>query len=175
MYAIISAAILTAAIIVICLILISVAVKQKDKRIHRLLKRFSELGTAYNLSYSSQEILTNGVIGLDGMNRKLVFLTEVDRVSFLESVIDLNEVKKCTVRKVFSNTRWGIFRNRQLPTYVESISLNFEFHNGKDPVEIPFYNHLDNPVFHPDDMEQKAERCKQMLTKMLKSPLKKIA
>ncbi len=175
MYSILSTAILAAAVIVICLLFLSIAVKQKDKRIYLMLKRFSELGTVKNLSFSSQEILGSGVIGLDGMSRKLLFLTSVDGSEFVQRLINLDEVRKCTVKKVFSNTRWGVFKNRQLPTFVESISLHFEFHNGKEPVDIPFYNHLENPVFHPDEIEQKAERWKQILGKMLRNPLRKIA
>jgi hypothetical protein len=142
---------------------------------NQLLNRFSELGTAHNLSFSSQEVLNNCIIGLDGINRKLLILTQIDNTLFDDYVVDLDEVKNCTAKKHYGNIKPGDLKNKKLETYLERVALHFEFHNGKEPIEVAFYKHIENNVYHLADIEQKAEHWKQILTKMLKTSVKKIA
>lgn len=168
------AVLLVGSIIGICLILMAVASKQKIKKMNQLLNRFSELGTVYDLSFASQEVLNDSIIGLDGMNRKLMVLTQIDDLIFDDYVIDLNEVKTCTVKKHYGNIRPDELRKRKLENYLERIALHFEFKNEKAPIEVAFYNHI-SPVYRLDVIEQKADHWKQILSKMLNSPLKKIA
>jgi len=87
MSTIIVAAILVGAVIVIGGLLISVADKQKVKKRNQLLNRFSELGTIHNLSFSSQEVLNNSIIGLDGINRKILVLSQIDDALFDDQVV----------------------------------------------------------------------------------------
>ena len=78
MSTIIVAASLVSVIIFISLILVSINNKQRQKRVTELLDHFSKLGTENNLSFSSQEILENCIIGLDGIQRKLLILKKID-------------------------------------------------------------------------------------------------
>ena len=175
MSTIIVAAILIGAIVAICLLLISIANKQKHKQMNQLLNRFSELGTSHNLSFSSQNVLNNCIIGLDGINRKLLALTQIDNTSFDDYVVDLDEVKNCTIKKHYGNIKPGDLKNKKLETYLERVSLHFDFHNGKEAIEVPFYEHAENSIYHLEDFEHRAEHWKQILTKMLKGSIKKIA
>ena len=72
MSTIITAGILILVIISICLILISLNNRDRQKTITELLAHFSKLGTENNLSFSSQEILQNSIIGLDEIQREAI-------------------------------------------------------------------------------------------------------
>jgi hypothetical protein len=167
------AAILVGTVIAICLLFITITNKQKARKLNQLLNRFSELGTSHNLAFSSQEVLNNRIIGLDGINRKLLVLTQNDNQSFDDSVVNLDEVKNCTVSKIYSHINYGNVRNVNLEKYLERIVLHFEFTDIKDTVEIVFYSHIDNTIYQIEEMEQKAVYWKQILTKMLKDSIKK--
>src|SRR5689334_17409469 len=99
------AAIIIGTITAICFLLITIANKQKNKRMNSIMKKFSNLGTTYNLSFSSQEVLGNVIIGLDGINRKLLIL-EINSVQ-TDHVIDLHKVKHCTVKKYYGSIKPG--------------------------------------------------------------------
>jgi hypothetical protein len=175
MSTILVAAILVGAVVAICLLLISISNKQKFRKMNTLLNHFSQLGTLYGLSFSSQEVLNNNIIGLDGINRKLLFVTQKDDASFDDYVVSLSEVKNCTVKKHYGNIAPGELKNKKLGTFLERVTLHVELQNGKDPVEISFYNHIDNNIYQLADIEKKAERWMQIIQQMLKSSLKKIA
>ena len=165
------AAILVGTVIAICLLFITITNKQKAKKLNQLLNQFSKLGSSHNLAFSSQEVLNSSIIGLDGIKRKLMVLTQIDKHLFEDYVVNLDEVKNCTVNKIYSHVNYGNFKKVILEKHLERIALRFEFTNLKDPVEIAFYNHIDNNVYQIEEMEQKADYWKQILTKMLKDSL----
>ena len=162
------AAILIIAIIIICLLLISITNQQKKHLMNQILKHFSKLGTHFNLSFSSQEILSNVVIGLDGINRKILIL-EYMGSTLNDYVIDLNEVKHCSVKKYYGNIKADGLRTDVIDTFLEKVCVHFEMHKGKDSHEVVFYNHIYNHVYQLSVLEQKATHWKELLTKMLKA------
>jgi len=174
MSTIIVASIVVGGVAGICWLLIFIANRQKTKKINRRLHRFSELGTSHQLSFSSQEVLNNNIVGLDGINRKLLVLTQVGERLFDEYVVDLREVKNCTVKRSFGNSTPVDSRSRRAETHIEKLSLQFEFYGDADPFEIVFYNHIDNNIYHLADLEEKANHWQQILTKMLNRRLQKI-
>ena len=172
MSTILVAAILVGSVVAICFLLISIHNKNKREAMNNLLKHFSQLGTENNMNFSSQEVLNNCVLGLDGVNRKILVVTRED--GFYSSfVIDLNEVKSCTVKKLYGTIRVGDLKNHKLDQYLEKIVLHFEF-NRKPSVEIEFYNNSDNHIYETQDLEQKAKHWEAILSKM-HTPLKNIA
>ena len=168
------AAILFIAIIIICLLLLSIANQQKNKRMNKVLKHFSRLGTAYNLSFSSQEVLSNVIIGLDGINRKILIL-ESTETTFHDYVIDLNEVKHCSIKKYYGHIKPGGLKNHHMESFLEKICLHFEFLNGRESKEIVFYNHMDNHTYQLSVLQQKALNWKDSFEKMLNVHVNKIA
>ena len=167
MSTLIVAAIIIGTIIAICYLLITIANKQKNKRMNTIMKQFSRLGTNYNLSFSSHEFLGNVIIGLDGINRKLLIL-EIDSM-LRNKVIDLNEVKHCTVKKYYGSIKPGGLKSNKIESFLEKVCLNFELHKGMESNEIVFYNHIDNHAYQLSVLEQKATHWKEVLTKMLKA------
>ena len=88
MSTILVAAILVGSVVAICFLLISIHNKHKREAMNNLLKHFSQLGTENNLSFSSQEMLNNCVLGLDGINRKILVVTKEDNF-YGSFIIDL--------------------------------------------------------------------------------------
>ena len=73
----------------------------KNKRINmrQLLKKISEVGSENGLTFSSNEILKQSIIGADGIHRKVVVIK--NQIWMLDDyLIDLHEVKNCSVKKV---------------------------------------------------------------------------
>ena len=169
------AAILLVVVFVICQLLISIDKKQKRKRMNLLLNHFSRLGSNNDLTFSSQELLEDCVLGLDGVHRKLLVLTGIDEGAFSNSVIDLDEVKNCSVKKIYRNIKVRDLENKKLEDFLQHMSLHFEFSNEKEPVEIPFYKYTNGGAYPLRELEQKAKHWETILSKMLRAPAKKIA
>ena len=140
--------------------------KLKHYHMNKILIHFSKLGTLYNLSFSSQEILGNVIIGLDGIHRKILIL-EVSDAIMNNYVIDLTEVKHCTVKKYYGNIKPGGLKNNKMESFLEKICLHFEFHEEKESKEVVFYNHNANQLYELSVLEQKAIHWKEILEKML--------
>ena len=116
MSTIIVAAVLILVIISICLILVSLNNKDRQKTTTELLNHFSKLGTENNLSFSSQEILQNCIIGLDGIQRKLLILKKNDEDKYDSLILDLNDVKSCSKKKIYRSVNVGTEKRKSLRT-----------------------------------------------------------
>lgn len=158
------ASILVGSVAAICLLLVSVHNKDKREAMHDLLKHFSLLGTKNNLNFSSQEVLNNSVLGLDGVSRKILVVIKEDD-TYSSFVIDLNEIQSCTVKKIYGTIKAGDLKNHKLEQYLEKIVLHFEF-KSKSPVEIVFYKNFDNHIYETQQLEQKAKHWEAILSKM---------
>jgi len=157
-----------------CRLLLTIGEKEKRKRMNRLLHHFSELGSSHNLTFSSQEILHDCIIGMDGVQRKLLVSNYTGEEISHTELVDLSGVKSCSVKKQYGHIRGGELREKKLETYLEFIVLHFE-QEGAPPVEIPFYQHRLNPISEVPKLEKKARHWETMLSKMIHIPVKKIA
>jgi hypothetical protein len=164
MSALIIAFILIGSLMVISFILISIHNKHKRKDMNELLKYFSQAGIENKLSFSSQEVLSNCVLGLDGIHRKILVVTKGES-GFKSLVIDMNEVKNCSVKKVFGTIRADDLKDNKLEQYLEKITLQFDI-EGKPSVEIAFYRNSENHVYEMLELEQKAGHWESILSKM---------
>ena len=123
MSTIIVAAILILVIIFISLFLVSINNKHRQKTTTELLTHFSKLGTENNLSFSSQEILENSIIGLDGIQRKLLILKKIDEDKYDSLLLDLNEVKSCSKKKIYRSVNIGTKKRKSLKTTLIKLYL----------------------------------------------------
>jgi hypothetical protein len=172
MSTILIATILVGLVATICLLLISIHNKHKREAMNKILKHFNHLGTENNLSFSSQEILNHCVLGLDGVNRKILVVTK--EYNYYDSfIVDLNEVKICKVKKVYGTINAGDLKDRKLEQYLEKIVLHFEL-QGKPSVEIVFYSNLNNHIYETQELDQRAKLWETILSKMQR-PSKNIA
>jgi hypothetical protein len=175
MSTLIVAAILVGIIGAICLVLVFVDKKQKHKRKNRLLQHFSGLASKHNLTFSSQVLLKNTAIGLDGVHRKLLALTVTDDQKFDHQLMDLNHIQTCTVKKIQGTIAGNPIQKRKQEQYLERIILYCELKEQHQPYEILFFNHLHDPLYEAILLEQKAKEWELMIAQMLSRPVKKMA
>jgi hypothetical protein len=145
---------------------VSIDNKEKRKAMNKVLNQFRELGTVFNLTFSGQEILKDCILGFDGVHQKLLVQKNQDENTFHSIVIDLNEVKECTVKKHYGKINSGDLKKRKLEHFLEKIVLQFAFVNNHPPVEVRFYHHSTNHIFDIPVLEQKARHWQAILSIM---------
>jgi hypothetical protein len=174
MSTLIVAVIVVVTIISIIAVLIHTNNKANRKKASCLLASFHQSGTQSSLSFSSQELLKNCIIGLDGIQRKLLVLQQDEKGNANTCIVDLAEVTKCTVHKVYRSIQVGDSKSRR-EDYLEKIVLQFNY-NGLIPTfEVPFYKQEDNHLYEIAELEQKAKHWEAILTKLIIDPLRKRA
>jgi len=175
MSTLIVAAILLGIVTGICLLLITIDKRVKQKHMNQLLYRIQALGAKHQLTFSSQELLKNYVIGLDGVHRKLTVIHAPDTTKCDAAVVDLAEVKRCSVKKQYGTISGGALKQQKLDSYLEQIVLCLELKDEKDTVEIPFYQAIANHAGESLELEQKAKRWEVILSKLVDTPVQKTA
>jgi hypothetical protein len=135
----------------------------------------SQQGTKNNLSFSSQEVLGNKILGLDGIKRKLLLFEEKDGRK-LHYTINLEEVESCTLKKNYNRINAGDLKRKRIEEFINIISLQFDFKNkSRNPVTLSFYDSDKNSVDELMPLEIKAKRWQAVLSKLLVKQEKKIA
>jgi hypothetical protein len=132
----------------------------------QLLDYFSRLGTKYNLNFSGQEILKDHILGLDGIQRKLLVLSGIHSGHLHDCIIDLNEVRNCSLKKYYGRILANELRSKKLEQYLEKIWLHIDFNTGQQGADILFYKQADQPIDELPNLEQKARRWKDLLSKL---------
>ena len=153
-------------VVLICFLLVTIHNKQYRSAMNELLKQFSKIGSDHQLSFSSQELLHNSVLGLDGVHRKILVVTR-ENENYHPSVIDLDQVKNCTVKKTYGKINAGDLKKHGLEQHIERIALHFDFINNTSS-EVGFYRSLEGPAHEAPAMERKAKHWEAILSKMLK-------
>lgn len=146
--------------------------RQKRKALRTLMQQFSERGSEYGLAFSSQEVLPNAVLGLDGVQRKLLVFERRSEDQMETTVVSLQDVRSCTVRKYYRNIEQGSLSAHKLEEYLEKICLHFEMNSGQGR-DILFYDHISNHFQQALELEQKARHWEAILSKMHGSLLKR--
>jgi hypothetical protein len=139
---------------------------------YKLLEHFHDLGNEYHLTFSIRQVLNNCLLGLDPARRKILVVTSEDDM-FYSFVIDLNNVRHFSVRKVYGTIEAGDLNNGRLEQYLKKIVLHFEL-DGRPSVDIVFYHNRENNFYEIQDLEQSAKHWEAILTN-LQTPLRKIA
>ena len=105
--------------------------KSKDARFNKIkYVQLSELGSKFNLSFSSHLSLNNKLIALDGLKRKLLVLEANNEWSHPD-IIDLNKVSVVSVKKSYDSIRSGELRIKKFDEFLKRIDLQFEYHDKK--------------------------------------------
>ena len=169
---IIVAAIVVASVVFVCILLVGIHNKQKRIAMNKLLNYFREAGTTNNFSFSSEEVLHNCVLGLDGVRRKMLVVTR-EGSFFHASTIEVDDIRTCSVKKIYGTIQAGDLNDHRLEQYLHKIVLHLEL-NKSSAFEIVFYRDSDNHLFETPELEQKARNWETFLTKMQK-PIKKTA
>lgn len=138
----------------------------------QLLDYLSRLGSKYNLTFSGQEILGDSIMGLDGVQKKLLIVSGILDDRPHHDVIDLNEVNSCSVKKYYGRINANGLKNRELNQYLEKIMLQLGFQK-KQPADILIYKRTDNDIRELPELELKAKKWMELLSTILPNSLKK--
>ncbi|MBD0351136.1 MAG: hypothetical protein ICV51_10045 [Flavisolibacter sp.] len=172
MSTLIVALIIVLGIAVVLFLLVFLHNRQNKKRAEKMLRRFSELGSEHDLSFTGQEVFRNHIIGVDGIKRKLLLL-ENDGTHNHWSVIDLAEVKSCRVKKIYGNMEAGDPSTKSTEMYLRAIVLEFDFENSNPTIALPFYKLVSNSIQEAPELEAKAKNWESVLLKMMTKEVKR--
>ncbi|ANE50860.1 hypothetical protein SY85_10450 [Flavisolibacter tropicus] len=136
------------------------------KRNAALFYQFSKLGSRYGMSFTSQEMLAQRIIGLDAIMQKILVF-EIQDNEFDWYLINLKEVKRCTVKRVYGRIDADAFDKKHIEDYLEMIALEFYFKDNQRSVALPFYIKLQNAPEEIPELENKAKDWEVILGKML--------
>jgi len=165
MSTIIVASLLVISVIVISKIFVSINTKNHKKRTQQLLIRFNDTGSTFGLSFSSQEILKNKILGLDGIHRKFLVMEFENDTKV--TCIDLSEIRECILKKEYDSVNHGSDRKAKIEQQLRGILLQFQFRNKREPVNISFYDSSINSIYEMAPLEAKAKDWEAMLSKMI--------
>jgi len=154
------------ATVTLCLSIFSCFITNEKKKKEKLFFRLSQEGTANNLTFCSQEILQNKVIGIDGIHRKIMILERIKN-SYNCSIICLDEVQHCELVTSDGFLNTSNLRRFEIEKSLAAIELQFEFKNQAQPASITFYDSLSNSKRELALLKAKAEYWSVMLSKML--------
>jgi hypothetical protein len=167
--------ILACTAIMVSLLAVYVIKNKTRKKQNRVYLYFSLLVSKYQLTISGQELIKDHMIGLDGINRKIIVLSGITTGKLHPLIIDLADVRFCFLRKNYTPVKAGNRKNIKLDYMFEKILLRFEFKDHQKPVEIIFYDHLKNEIKDISHLENKAKHWETLLSKMLVMPYLKSA
>ena len=165
MSTIIIAAILVISTIGIFAIFVSIGKKNIRNQNKTLLKRLSKSRSEHGLSFSSQEILKNKIIGLDGLNQTLLIFEFENANDVI--CINMQEVKNCTVEKKYDSIVIGNERKAKLEPHLRSMGIKFSFKNSREPISVSIYDSSINSIYEMQELEAKAKNWEKTLSGMI--------
>lgn len=146
--------------------------RRRYRKLNELLVRFDRLGVENKLTISNQEIIKPSVIGLDRVNKKLLFVKRINNEKYEAAVVDLNEVKSAGVKRIKHSTAG---EKHWLGGSPEKIVLQLEFAGDKPPIRLPFYTYLDNHILDIPQLESRAKDWEARLSGGILGNLKRAA
>ena len=163
--------IVLASIVILFSLFVFMSHQDLKKKQAVFLLQFSKLGSRYGMSFTSQEVLPQRIIGLDGILHKiLVFETGGESIDWY--LINLKEVKACMLKKIPSSISLSQLDFEQPEDRAEIIVLEFSFKSSLQSVVLPFYERRHNAINEMAVLTQKAKDWEVMLSKMLTSDIK---
>lgn len=155
---------------VILLIMAFVFINKRNRkaREQNFINLFNKTGEENGLSFSSQEVFRNKVIGLDGIRRKFVVVNENE----ISRIISLDDVRKCSMQKHIETYTRADEKSSGYEMFVKSIFLQFDFKDKRPAETIIFYDNLLQPHIEEKLMEAKAKDWEIILSKMIIDPVK---
>ena len=133
-------------------------------------QQLSELRSKYHLSFSSQMVIGNKLIALDGIKKSLLVL-ETNNKSY---IIELNKVVAVSVKKTYNSIRPGELNNKGIEEFLNTIELQFEYTNNRGTVSLSFYDCAEDDLHTLSMLERNAKNWQMILSKMICVPANKM-
>ncbi len=126
----------------------------------------SELGSRYNLSFSSQLVLGHKIIALDGV-KKLLLMVDADKEVDPPCMIDLNNVSAITIRKSYGTIKQGALRNRGIEEFLNTIDLQFLMKDKTSTIVLPVYDFKIDDQEDRKTLDKSAKNWQTILSKII--------
>ncbi len=136
-------------------------------------RQLSELGTKFNMSFSSHELIGNKIIGLDGIQRKILIAEKGNIFQDLH-IISIDEIKTISLKKVYNSILAGALKKRKIGDFLKTLVLQFELRNKREVIVLPFYESILNKLYDLGGLERKARNWQLMLSKLINTSNNKI-
>jgi hypothetical protein len=130
--------------------------------------QLSMMGSSFGLSFSCQEVLSDSIIGLDGLKRKLLIAKKEDALRSIH-LIDLGLVRSISVKKIYKSIMAGALLFKKMDEFLDAIYLQFTLKHAHDTVMLPFYKSGTAQVMDIPALEKKARNWQTMLSKLIVS------
>jgi hypothetical protein len=128
--------------------------------------RLSELGSKFSLSFSSYIVVTNKIIALDGLKKKLL-ISETKKNLNRSYIIDLNKVTAVSIKNNYSSIKPGELKEKQFEEFLETIDLHFECDNKGGEYVVTFYDRQADDFRELDRLERNAKNWQIILSKLV--------
>ena len=126
----------------------------------------SEIGSRYNLSFSSQLVLGHKIIALDGV-KKWLLMVDADKEIDPPCMIDLNKVSAVTLRKSYGSIKQGQLRNKGIEDFLNTIDLQFFMKDKTATIVLPVYNIETDDKEDRKALDKSAKNWQRMVSKMI--------
>jgi len=173
MSTILVAIILISFITVVVLVLIRINNRDRKQVALDLLSKFRDKAVENDLSISSQEVVGNMLIGLDGIQRKLLIIKKLAPDKYASQIIHLNAVKSCSKKPIYKNVNVGDHKGTRLEKQVEKIALEFEYIDAATSTEVISFEILSNHMLTMSQLNEKVSKWERMISKLLSNEFKK--
>ena len=134
-----------------------------------LLSTFSQASSTRGFDISSQEMLTDHIIGVDSKKQQMLIHKFNEEPAFTS--INLAELKSCAITKTFETVHYGNSKNFSAEQELQYIFLQLSFKQKNQDFSIPFYNSRVNSIYQKAELEKKAQFWELLINQMLKQPM----
>lgn len=149
-----------------CGAVLFVFLRQQKRRRAALLTTISGLGSRSGLSFTGQEVLSDSIIGFDGIQKKLLVLEDNQSV-YRWYTINLEEVSRCTLQKTYRTPAVPSSGLPAISGWVDRVELLFHYRDRAEPLAVPFYSAASNEAVELPALEARALNWQRFLTKLL--------
>jgi len=139
--------------------------KKMKRRAKSILTELRSLAIQAELSLSAEEVWRYGALGIDGIEKKLLYLDKFNGEA-ASHVIELAEIENCTLNVVYRNIDAGDLEYRSIDEFIRTMALRIEHTNLQPGIDIHFYNSRFDLVTDLPELRSKAYRWKRIITQL---------
>ncbi len=145
------------------LLMLPTFIMNDRKRKEKLFSQLSREGSANDLVFCSQEILPDGVIGFDGIHRKILLIQKTGK-TYRPRMICLDDVQSCELA-VPSAQKRGECNTLNVPK--EEVEILFHYKNCDQQISLKFYDSSVNSKREFEFFKAKAAYWSTIFSKIL--------
>ena len=132
----------------------------------------SELGSKFNLCFSSHFVLGNRLVALDGI-KKILLVSDTNNELSQPYIIELNKVMAISIKKIYGSIGSDELRTKNFEDFLKRIDLQFEYLDKDEPVVLTFYDSEINELRYLPGLERNAKNWQMILSKFMVSHQRK--